>query len=471
MTLHTEFPLITSSRSPRRFAWHLAGFLLLAMIAVAPLRAQTRPPAPRPATAQPVLEGIVKPTPLYQRTKIAIPFFDVENVPLETETLSRIIRRDLELSGYFQILDAQEANRQNLTDVRRQEVDWAKWTRLGVDHYLMGKCQKGQKPGDVTVTTLLYDIPSKSRVFGKQFYGTTSNYRDVAHQISDEVVKYIKGADGIARTRLTYVTDRTGQGIKEVAVMDADGFGQNEPPLTRHGKLCVAPTWGANGTEVYFTSYRDYNPDLYGVTVDGTKEWQISRRPGLNTLADWCPRLARIVLVLSKDGNSELYTCDRTGQNLRRLTTSRYIESSPSWSPDGSMIAFTSDRDSGSPQVYVMNSNGTAVRRLTRQGGWNDAPVWSPKGDKIAFVSRSVDGRFDIYTCSITGENSTWRRLTMGQGDNEAPTWASDGRHIAFASNRTGKWQVYLMLDDGSNQHQLTFLGGNQQPSWGPAVK
>lgn len=451
-------------------------------------RAAALPAKPATTAAQPILEGIVRPTALYEKSTIAVPFFNVTGgLSLEPESLSRVIRRDLELSGYFNLLDAQTANSLNLRDVRTQQIAFGKWRDLGVQHYLMGSCSPGSGAGQINVLTYLYYIPpatedpdpsktfaadpKKLIIFQKTFYGKAADYRDAAHQISDEVVKYLKGADGIARTRIAYITDRTGKRVKEVAAMDADGYGQNLPPITRHNKLCAAPCWGAAGTEIYFTSYRDFNPDLYGVTLAGGKEWYISRQPGLNTLPDWNEALKKVVFVLSKDGNSELYTCDRSGGGLKRLTTSRQIESSPCWSPDGSQIAFTSDREGGHPQVFVMSANGSGVRRVTRQGGWNDAPAWSPKGDKLAFVSRSAEGTFDIYTCAPSGENSTWRRLTMNQGDNEAPTWAPDGRHLAFSSNRSGTWQVYMMLDDGANQQQLTLLGSNQQPTWGPAVK
>lgn len=433
--------------------------------------AQTAAPAAQGTSAPPANLGVVRPIPIYQKSVIAVPFFDVtQGMPFEWESLPRVVRRDLELSGYFTIADTQTSNRLNRSDVELKTVQWDRWSQLGVEHYLMGSCKPGSAAGSLVVDTLLYDIASKQRVFGKQFVGTVAEYRALAHQISDEVVRYLKGADGIAQTRIAYITDRTGNRIKEVALMDYDGFGQNAPPLTRHGKLCVRPCWGANGTELYFTSYRDFNPDLYGMTLADRREWHIARHPGLNTLPAWSETLKRIVITLSKDGNSELYTMDRSGGNLTRLTRSKFIETSPCWSPDGSQIAFVSDREGGRPQIYVMNADGTNVRRITRQGSWNDAPAWSPKGDRIAFISR-IEGRFDVFTCSLTGDNDSWRRLTIGTGDNETPTWAPDGRHIAFASNRTGSWQIYIMLDDGSNQQQITTVGNNQQPAWGPIGK
>ncbi len=430
--------------------------------------APSAPPAPSTAADL----GVVRPVSLYSKSCIAVPFFNVEGgLALEYESIPRIIRRDLELSGYFTLPDSLKVNGLNRADVEGDKIHWEAWSALGAEHYLMGSCKPAGGADTFTVDTMLFDVRSQQRVFGKQFRGSMKEYRALAHQISDEVIHYIKGiTPGICQTRIAYITERSSRGVKELAVMDYDGFGQNQPTLTRFGRLCAAPCWGAAGKEIYFTTYHQYNPDLYGIRLDDLRLWPIARYSGLNTLPDWSETLQRIVMVLSKDGNSELYTCGRDGSGLKRLTTTRTIESSPAWSPEGSRIAFVSDRETGSPQIFIMDSSGSGARRLTQRGSWNDAPAWAPGGDRLAFVSR-IQGRFDIFTCSASGDPNSYRRLTMNQGDNEAPSWAPDGRHIMFSSNRAGSWQIYMMLDDGSNQQQLTTGGNNTQPAWGPAPK
>ncbi len=457
------------SGSRRRFAPLAAAAAVWGLLLAAAV-AQPAAPASAPAASQDL--GVVRPQPLYTKTMIAVPFFDVgPGLALEPESLSRVIRSDLDLSGYFTLPNAQKVNGMNKRDVELQRVHWDAWMELGVEHYLMGKCVAGSREGELRVETMLYDVKTKELVFRKAFQGTLEGHRQVAHQISDEVILYLKGvAPGICRTRIVYITQRTERGPKEVAMMDYDGFGQNLDPVTRYGRLCTSPCWGADGQEIYFTSYHQYNPDLFGMRLRDAYVWPISRKAGLNSMADWSPAAQRVVLTLSKDGNSEIYTCARDGADLRRLTTTRAIDSSPAWSPDGSRIAFVSDRGTGTPQVFVMNADGSGVRQITSRGRWNDAPAWSPDGQRLAFVSR-VEGKFDIFVCDAMGTPNSYRRLTMGQGDNENPTWAPDNRHLAFSSNRSGTWQIYLMLDDGTDQRQITTKGHNTQPSWGPAPR
>src|SRR6185437_2067538 len=108
--------------------------------------------------------------------------------------------------------------------------------------------------------------------------------------------------------------------------------------------------------------------------------------------------------VGSIGGNPDIYVIRDDGTNLRRLTSSQSIESTPEWSPNGRQISFTSGRG-GSPQIYVMDAEGTNVRRISFDGEWNDDATWSPDGERIAYTSR-VNGRFQIRIANtVTGES------------------------------------------------------------------
>ncbi|HTM57993.1 MAG TPA: hypothetical protein VL123_06215, partial [Candidatus Udaeobacter sp.] len=164
------------------------------------------------------------------------------------------------------------------------------------------------------------------------------------------------------------------------------------------------------------------------------------------------------------DGNAEIYLLDARGGSARRLTDNRGIDTSPSWSPTGREIAFTSDR-SGTPQVYVMDRDGGNVRRLTFDASYTDSPAWSPKGDRIAFVARTSDG-FEIDVCKADG--SDLRHVVTG-GSNENPHWSPDGRHLLFASNRGGATGLYVSDLDDRPPRKLD-LGAlvASSPAWSP---
>ncbi|OGF97323.1 MAG: hypothetical protein A2Z06_03470 [Candidatus Glassbacteria bacterium RBG_16_58_8] len=155
---------------------------------------------------------------------------------------------------------------------------------------------------------------------------------------------------------------------------------------------------------------------------------------------------------------------------LRRLTYSPSIDTSPSWSPNGQQIVFTSDR-TGNPNLYLMDADGSNVRRLTASTPYdqpyNDTPVWSPIGDKIAFVSRERAEVFNIYTLNIL--SGRVQQLTA-VGHNTHPSWSPDGLHVVFSSNRDGRNEIYVMNWDGTGLRRLTYDGGNSSPAWSPRL-
>ena len=153
---------------------------------------------------------------------------------------------------------------------------------------------------------------------------------------------------------------------------------------------------------------------------------------------------------------------NRDGSGLRRLTNNPTIDITPTWSPSGTQIAFTSDR-SGAPQIYVVGVDGLNLSKKTSET-YCDRPTWSPAPfNEIAFASKTGPG-FDIRVLDLS--TGTTKALTFGEGTNESPAFSPNGRHIVFTSTRSGKAQVFTMARDGKNVRQMTKTGNNQKPDW-----
>jgi TolB protein len=154
---------------------------------------------------------------------------------------------------------------------------------------------------------------------------------------------------------------------------------------------------------------------------------------------------------------------NRDGSGLLRLTNNPAIDVTPTWSPSGTQIAFTSDR-SGSPQIYVISADGAGgARRITNEP-YCDRPTWSPPPfNEIAYASRG-GGSIDIKILDVA--TLTVRQLTFGDGINESPSFAPNGRHLAFSSTRSGRAQIYVIDREGKRLTQLTRSGNNTMPDW-----
>lgn len=378
-----------------------------------------------------------------------------------------VIYKDLEVTGYF-LRPRNQAfvEQQHRADLRRGplqsgQVEWPAWNRIGAEFLVRAEYRLGADQS-LAAEVFLYDMRG-TLIFRQDFAGAThAEYAKLAHRIADEIVLRIKGIPGIASTKFLFVSDRTG--TTEIWMMDANG--DNQQQVTTLNNLTLTPAWGANMTEVYFTSYVKRNPDAWGQVLRTGQVWPISRSGGLNTSPNWSEKAQRLVITLGKDGNSEIYTMTRSGQEMRRLTRNRSIDSSPVWSPDGGSIFFTSDRDGG-PQIFRMNADGSNPRRLTWQGSYNDGVSVSPDGRRLAFSGRIGGGRFQVFVSDINGKG--WSQLTS-QGDNQDPTWAPDSRHLAFVSTMRGGKQIFMIdADTGQSLVQLTTRGVNRQPAWSPA--
>jgi len=187
---------------------------------------------------------------------------------------------------------------------------------------------------------------------------------------------------------------------------------------------------------------------------------------------DGCPDVVstngKIAFDSSRDGNFEIYTMNSNGLGQKRLTNNPATDYAPDWSPDGTKIVFTSNRDGGDLEIYIMNSDGTEQTRLTTSVGFDEDPRWSPDGTKIAFHS-GRDGDFEIYTMNADGSDQT--NISNDAANDQSPSWSPDGTKIAFASTRgAGDYEIFTMnSDDGSEVAQLTDNAeGDQNPHWSP---
>jgi Tol biopolymer transport system component len=145
----------------------------------------------------------------------------------------------------------------------------------------------------------------------------------------------------------------------------------------------------------------------------------------------------------------------------------------PAWSPDGTRIAFSSNRD-GNRDIYVVKVNGSDLRRLTHHEATDEYPAWSPDGERIAFGSLR-SGDFEVFVMESDGMGL--QQVTAHPAVDFRPAWSPDGDWIAFSSSRadeatlaTFNYDLYLMRLDGTGVRQLTHHDDLAlRPSWSPA--
>ena len=266
-------------------------------------------------------------------------------------------------------------------------------------------------------------------------------------------------------------------GDSEIYAMDADGTGVTR--LTTSPGEDADPAWSPGGTKIAFTSDRGGNEDVYVMSADGTGVRQLTNSPGADSDPAWSPDGRRIAFTSDRDGDQEVYVMNADGSGETDLTNSPLItastapgartfgnDSQPAWSPDGTRIAFTSDRDLND-EIYAMNADGTGQVDLTSAPDAEDeAPSFSPDGKTIAFQSSQRDAGDGIYVMNADGTGV--RSYADADVADEEPDFSPDGARIVYSGpfgvDGDG---IYAMDADGTGATLVsTSPLGDSSPDW-----
>jgi TolB protein len=294
------------------------------------------------------------------------------------------------------------------------------------------------------------------------------NERVVSNQGSRGWVQFQVICSGAGRLEDQIVFTSVPRAFGEaIWVMDADGSNAAllSPPRQRSDFAAVS----RDGSRIAFASTgEDFMGRwaLYVMDADGS---EVSRLTNFsdNIPGSWSPDGSRIAFTSGRHGggggksmqapgagggNTELYIIDANGSAETRLTDDPGQDLSPAWSPDGSSIAFATDRE-GNFEIYLMSLSDGKLQNLTANPALDAQPVWSPDGSRIAFTS-GRDGNEEIYVMNPNGTDV--RRLTDHPAADAQPAWSADGRNVLFTSDRGGAHQIYRVSLEGGAPEQLT---------------
>lgn len=225
-----------------------------------------------------------------------------------------------------------------------------------------------------------------------------------------------------------------------------------------------APNWFPDSrTLVVAAETGEGKADLFRLNLDGSGREGIAAHDANDTAPAVSPDGTRVAFESDRDGNPEIYVVVLATGAVQRLTDNPARDGAPAWSPDGRRLAFTSDRDNrAAADVYIMNADGTGVQRVTSDRA-NWAPQFSPDGGRLAV---QVDTDVHVFDLAGGGE----RRLTSGADNGMNPTWSPDGQRLAFVTTRNRKLEIFTMNADGSDQTLLVSMAGAEvlDPRWSP---
>jgi len=382
---------------------------------------------------------------------------------------TQVVRDDLGFSGIMDV--ASPSFYPQVQPSVPGELKYTAWSDSPVNAHYVAFGNLVETTGEVAIEAWFYDVtnPSSQAVIAKVYRGTPTDaqVRKFAHQFADEIINRLSGGlPGISSTQIAFVSSRTG--TKEIWVMDYDGA--NQHAVTSLHSIALTPRWSPDSSRIAFTCYAasgsgPASPQICMYSLDANRVVSFPRYKGTNSAPAWSADGSQLVFSSSMGGTPELYSINASGTGLKRLTFSNGASTSPAWNPKTNQtIAFVSDR-SGVPKLYLMNADGTNAQNLDLPDkGYLIDPSWAPNGQLLAFSWRRPSNNYDIYVMDVATRQII--ELTHDTARNERPSWAPDGRHIVFESTRSGTRQIWTMLADGTQAHQLTSTGHNESPNW-----
>ena len=380
------------------------------------------------------------------------------------EKVSQIVEKNFKSTGLFNPLK-KDAFVQK-PDIAHLKPRFEDWRLIKAQALVTGKLLI--KDNKLKVEFRLWDLTASKEMIALAFTTTPSNWRRVAHIISDKIYERLTGEEGYFDTRIIYVSEAGPKDarVKKLAIMDQDGA--NTKYLTLGNELVLTPRFNPTNQMVTYLSYFRNLPRVYLLDIETGIQEVVGNFPGMTFAPRFSPDGKKIIMSFAKDGNSDIYTMDLENRIVEKITNHPAIDTSPSYSPDGRFITFNSDR-SGYQQIYVMKSDGSNVKRISFGNGLYGTPVWSPRGDLIAFT-KLHKGKFYIGVMRKDGKGE---RLLTENYYQEAPSWSPNGRVLIFyretksddkgEGHSTTLWSIDLT---GYNERLVKTKTDASDPSW-----
>lgn len=397
--------------------------------------------------------------------------------------LYNTVNNDLSVSSYFQFIPATAFLEDTAKTGMRPKpgdpagFDFKSWSAISADFLI--RAAFSIVGNDLTFETYLYQVSKSSLVFSKKYKGPTIAIRRIAHTFANDVLKELTGREGMYLSKIVVSSDRNVKPFKEIYTMDWDGAQINK--VTSLKTLSISPSWSPDGKKIAFTAYVQKkgkrNADLFLMDLMSGQRTSVSNRTGINSGASFAPDNKHIFLTVSHGVSPDIYKVNFEGALIRRITEgpSGAMNVEPAVSPDGTKIAFSSDR-AGKPMIYVMDLDGKNIKRLTFGGDFNASPSWSPDGQSLAFAGQTGSS-FDIFVIGVTDKNKLIRLTEAKKANgrpasNEDPSFSPDGRFVMYTSDRTGSNQIYISTADGSEERRVTQDQYNYfKPKWSSNIE
>ncbi len=313
--------------------------------------------------------------------------------------------------------------------------------------------------------------------------GDLNHDRRQIHLIADSIHKTLFNKEGVANSRILFayqVKNPKPNGSEWISeIWECDWDGANSRQLTHDQNYSVTPIAiphhpHFNNDRFLYVSYKMGQPKIFIGSLKGGEGKRLIDLRGNQLLPAISPKRDKLAFICDAAGRTDLFLqplhpeTGEAGKPVQLFSYPRSTQGSPTFSPDGSKIAFVSDKDGG-VRIYIISATPTQKRQsplmISKQNRENSCPCWSPDGTKLAY-SAKTNGIRQIWIYDFSSGEEM--QLTTGSGNKENPYWAPDSKHIVFNSTDHSNSELYVV---NLNQPEAVKIsrgpGKKHYPTWG----